>query len=298
MGYELAKRMASVLPRHEYTAAISIGLSCKPSTQLDMESGWAAHWCSELKTGVIYSRKVWESCYVLQALFEHDCLLPDKRGIGFGVGTEPIASYLASLGQDVLITDLPADDRRVAGWSRHSEFAHSLRQAHHADLVDWEAFECHVVHRAVDMNSLPNNLGTHDFCWSICALEHLGSIESAMAFVESAMAVLRPGGVAVHTLEFNVNPEGPTIDDWGTVLFQQKHIEQLRDRLVEAGHEVAPLDFDVGAEPLDHFIDIPPWGDGKKGRLADRLGYSYHLKRSVDGFVATCFGLVITKGMS
>ena len=245
---------------------------------------------------MIYSRKVWEFCYTLQALFEHGCLSPDKRGIGFGVGTEPLASYFAALGQQVMITDLPPDDRRVAGWSRHTEYAHSLRQAHHSHLVDWKLFENAVQHRAIDMNVLPDDLGLYDFCWSICALEHLGSIAEGVAFVENAMAALKPGGVAIHTLEFNVNPEGPTIDNWETVLFQQKHIEAMRDHLIEAGHHVAPLDFDVGSEPLDHFIDIPPWGDGKKGRLADRLGYSYHLKRGVDGFVATCFGLIITKG--
>ena len=297
MGYELARRMAAALPARGETEAVTIGLESKASTQRDMESAWVAHWCAQLKTGVIYSRKLWEFCYALQALFEQGCLSPSKRGIGFGVGTEPMASYLGSLGQTVMITDLPADDQRVAGWSRHTEYAHSLRQAHHPHLVDWDVFSRSVEHRAIDMNALPNDLGQYDFCWSICALEHLGSIAKGAAFIENAMAILKPGGVAIHTLEFNVNPEGPTIDNWGTVLFQQKHIERLRDRLTANGHHVAALNFDVGSEPLDHFIDIPPWGDGKKGELANRLGYSYHLKRSVDGFVATCFGLVVTKAL-
>jgi hypothetical protein len=144
--------------------------------------------------------------------------------------------------------------------------------------------------------SIPDDLAGHGFCWSICALEHLGSIALGLRFVEEAMKTLRPGGVAVHTPEFNVNADGPTIDNWMTVLFQQKHIEALADRLRGQGHHVAPLDFDAGNAPMDQFIDLPPWHGSTKGLLSQALGQSYHLKVGVDGFVATCFGLIVTKG--
>src|SRR5690242_2501770 len=43
-------------------------------------------------------RKQWEWCFIVQALDEAGMLREGARGVGFGVGTEPIASYLAGKG--------------------------------------------------------------------------------------------------------------------------------------------------------------------------------------------------------
>ncbi|GGE85799.1 class I SAM-dependent methyltransferase [Sphingomonas prati] len=262
----------------------------------DIESDWVRHWCGELKIPVIYHRKMWEFGYILQATHDGGALRPGARGLGFGCGFEPIPSYLAAHQVDVTMTDLPPEDMRTAGWSTNNEYAATLEHARAAHLVDRETFERHVSHRYCDMNAIPDDLAGYDFCWSICALEHPGSIDLGLRFVEEAMKTLRPGGVAVHTLEFNIDGNGPTIDNWMTVLFQQKHIEALADRLRAQGHQVAPLDFDAGNAPMDQFIDLPPWHGSTKGLLSQAMGQSYHLKVGVDGFVATCFGLIVTKG--
>lgn len=146
------------------------------------------------------------------------------------------------------------------------------------------------------MNAIPADLSGYDFCWSVCAMEHLGSIEQGLAFVENSLAPLKPGGISVHTMEFNIDPDGPTVDNWPTVFFQRRHIETLAERLRAAGHIVAPLNFDAGDRPLDRFIDLPPWGDGTKAALAQALGQPLHLKVAADGFVVTCFGMIVTKG--
>ena len=257
MGYSLARSLAAALPPAVSSGARRVGLESKLSTQADVESDWFAHWCSELKIPFLYHRKLWELAYALQALFDHGMLDPGRRGLGFGSGTEPFASYFASRGVDVLITDLPQNDARAKAWSATNQHA-SIEKAYHGHLTSRQAFDRHVSYRDVDMNVIPDDLRNFDFCWSLCAFEHLGTIRRGLDFVENALDVLRPGGVAVHTTEFNVNPLGPTTDNWATVLFQQQHIVKLAAALEAKGHKVARLNFDKGDRPLDYFIDVPP----------------------------------------
>src|SRR5882762_5497427 len=70
-GYELARSLAATLPPRPGLKAMPVGLKCKPSTQEDLESDWVAFWCSQLKVPVVFHRKLWELCYVLQAIYEH-----------------------------------------------------------------------------------------------------------------------------------------------------------------------------------------------------------------------------------
>ena len=295
MGYDLARTMAAALPVHDGSIARHVGLSCKASTQNDLESDWVAHWCAELKVPVLYHRKLWELGYILQAVYENGHLRSGARGLGFGCGSEPMASYFASHGARVTITDLPADDSRAREWSQTRQHAAEIDAAYHPALVDREQFNALVDYRSVDMNDIPDDLRDYDFCWSMCAFEHLGSLAQGLDFVENSLATLRPGGMAVHTTEFNINPAGPTIDNWPSVLFQRHHFEALAERLRARGHHVAPFDFDTGDKPLDRFIDLPPWHDGTLEAISVGLGQPYHLKVGVDGFISTCFGLVITK---
>ncbi len=295
MGYDLARSMSAALPVRTETSARHVGLYCKPSTQADIESDWLAHWCSELKIPVLFHRKLWELAYVLQAVYENGHLQAGKRGLGFGCGSEPFASYFASHGVEVMTTDLPADDSRAMDWSNTRQHAAEKEAAYHPALVDRESFDRLVDFRAVDMNAIPDDLGGYDFCWSMCAFEHLGSIQQGLDFVRNSLKTLRPGGMAVHTTEFNINPNGPTVDNWPSVLFQRQHFEQLAEELREEGHQVAPFDFDPGDKPLDRFIDLPPWQDGALEAISVGLGQPYHLKVGMDGFITTCFGLIITK---
>jgi 2-polyprenyl-3-methyl-5-hydroxy-6-metoxy-1,4-benzoquinol methylase len=295
-GYELARQLAAALPVRTALAPLRVGLGSKPSTQADLESDWAAYWCRELKVPLVFHRKLWEFAYVLQALHEHNMLRPGRRGLGFGCGSEPLPSYLASRGVAITATDQPSENEARAGWARTNEYATSVDHLFYEDLVSRAAFDNHVIFRRLDMRSIPADFCDYDFCWSICALEHLGSIATGLEFVWNSLDTLRPGGLAVHTTEFNFLNEQETIDNWPTVLFQKKHFLKIALELEGQGHHVSNLDFDYGSKPLDKFIDLPPyihdwpefrqeiWGDGHN-----------HLKVGTDGFAVTCFGLIIRK---
>jgi hypothetical protein len=295
-GYELARALSAALPPRTGLSAHTVGLKSKPSTQSDLESDWAAYWTQELQVAHIFHRKLWELVYVLQAIYESGHLHAGARGLGFGCGDEPIPSYLA--GRDVFVTatDLPLEDAKSKAWVDTGQHMSRADAAYKANLLSREQFDRQVAVRSVDMNHIPEDLRDYDFCWSICALEHLGSIKLGLDFIENSLATLRSGGIAVHTTEFNFLNDHHTIDSWPTVLFQRRHFQDLAERLQQQGHTVAPLDFDVGRKPLDRFIDVPPylhdWSQWQRDMWDE--GES-HLKLSIDGFACTCFGLIVQK---
>ncbi len=294
-GYDLARKLADSLPVRSQLTPLMTSLACKPSTQADLESDWAAYWLQELKIPLIFHRKLWEFAYILQALHSHGMIRQGARGLGFGCGAEPIASYLAARGVELVATDLSPQERAARGWVESGQHASSRKAMFHPHLVSSDTFEERVQLRFVDMSAIPGDLLDFDFCWSICALEHLGSIAKGLSFVENSLKTLRPGGVAVHTTEFNFLDDKQTLDNWPTVLYQRRHFESLAAHLQTAGYFVSPLDFDVGTKPLDRFIDLPPYEHDWPSHLRNLAGDPAHLKLSIDGFASTCFGLIIKR---
>ena len=277
------------------TDPMFIGLQSKLCTQEDIEHPWLQHWCGQLHMHPMYHRKVWEDCYVLQALWEHGMLREGKRGLGFAVGTEILVSFFASRGIHVLATDIDASDERAAGWRGSNQHAASRDALYKPWLVERQQFDRLCRYQPLDMNHIPRNLHrSFDFCWSVCSLEHVGSIEQGLQFALNSVECLVPGGIAVHTTEFNLHETGGTIDHWPTVLFQRSHIEALRERLAPRGHRMAELCLDPGKGVLDRFVDVPPF----EHQLRSSLHYEAapHIKLSVDGFPVTSIGLIIQAG--
>ncbi len=295
-GYDLARSLAAALPARAGLEPRAVSLRSKPSTQADLESDWVAYWAGQLGVAVIFHRKLWELCYVLQALWERDCIRTGALGLSFGCGRESLPAYLASRGVFVTATDQPAKTAAAQGWIKTSQHASASDHLYFEHLCSRDDFNRHVSWRDVDMNAIPPDLRNFDFCWSVCAFEHLGSIERGFAFVERAMETLRPGGVAIHTTEFNFLNDNETLTTGATVLFLRRHLEELRDRLTARGHMVEPLDFEVGDKPLDKFIDGPPFPVGPRSGLVRFWPDAPHIKVACEGYPTTCYGLIIRRG--
>jgi hypothetical protein len=239
-------------------------------------------WCRRLVEPWHPHRKLWEWCYIGQACMEAGVLEPDRRGLGFGVGTEPLASYFASRGCTVVATDLPVDDARHEHWEVNNEHAESLTSLNQRKLCSEEQLRAQVSFRPVDMTAIPSDLLGFDFVWSSCAMEHLGSLEAGLDFVQHSLACLRPGGIAVHTTEYNVSSNRETITSGDTVAYRRRDIEDLATRLEVRGHHIA-CTFALGSAPEDRRVDTPPWGEP-------------HLKIPLGPYVITSFGIVVMSG--
>jgi SAM-dependent methyltransferase len=282
-------RGAAVLHEHRHGNIAGprvVPLKAKGCTEEDIESEWVAFWCKEIHIPVSYHRKTWELAYVPQILFNEGKLFEGSKGIGFACGEEPLPSLFAKFGVRVLATDLDPSRAEAQGWIKSKQHVQRFKNLRRPDICPDESRLATIEGAYLDMNAIPPNLqGQFDFCWSVCSLEHLGSIANGLNFIENSLDVLKPGGMSVHTMEFNVN-DGETVDNWPTVLFQKRHLVQLAEKLRTKGFEVYELDFDKGRGILDGFVDLPPYLDENHSRHA-------HLKLSVDGFVCTSFSFVV-----
>lgn len=235
------------------------GVTSRLCTQAEWSQPWFGQWCAAMDEPPVAHRKVWEFAYIAQMLAATGMLEEGRRGLGFGVGREPLVSLFAARGVEVLATDLGGEDRESIGWARSNQHASAVEDMLRPQVCDPEDFRKRVSWRAVDMRAIPDDLRGFDFCWSACSLEHLGTLDEGWRFVEQSLRTLRPGGIAVHTTEFNVGSDDDTVEQGSTVVYRERDVRALRDRLEAAGHEVAALDFSRGTGLLDQYVDVPPY---------------------------------------
>jgi hypothetical protein len=188
-------------------------------------------------------------------------LKPDRRALGFGVGREPLVSAFANRGVEVVATDIAPEAREALGWVRSDQHSSGAEGMLRPEICAPEKFTELVSWRAVDMRAIPGDLRGFDFCWSVCSLEHLGTLAQGIEFIERSVSTLAPGGIAIHTTEFNVNSNDETIDRGPTVIYRERDLWDLKQRLEAAGHEVAAFDFTRGDGLLDRYVDVPPYSD-------------------------------------
>jgi hypothetical protein len=260
--------------------ALQFSTGCR---QESFDQPYFTYWAGRLALPPGYHRKTWEHVFICQALWERGLLTEGHRGVGFGVGREPLAAYFASQGCGILATDLDPENAHSSGWSKTQQHAVGLETVWFPNLCARPDFDARVQFRPCDMSAVPDDLEGYDFCWSACALEHLGSIDAGLAFIERSLGCLKPGGWAVHTTEFNLSSDSHTLSSGGTVLFRRQDFERLAARLTAQGHIVAPFDFDPGFAPLDRYIDVAPYRS------------SPHLKLALEGYATTSFGLIVQK---
>jgi SAM-dependent methyltransferase len=240
------------------------------------------HWCTQIRETPRYHRKQWEFCYILQALSNAGMLAPGRRGVGYGVGTEPLTAVFADRGCSVVATDLEPDSAQRAGWVDTNQHASQIAALNTRGICDPGRFAEQVTFRFVDMNHIPADFSDFDFTWSACCLEHLGSIRNGLAFIKNSIATLRPGGIAVHTTELNCSSDNRTLESGPTVLFLRRHFHDLAARLRAAGHQLE-LNFNIGDQPTDAHVDVPPYTSDT------------HLKLRIAQYASTSFGLIIRK---
>jgi 2-polyprenyl-3-methyl-5-hydroxy-6-metoxy-1,4-benzoquinol methylase len=242
------------------------------------------YWCGEMKSPPRLGRKQWEFVFILEVLSQMQMLQPGRRGLGFGCGREPLPALMAKHGCQVVATDLATEEAMSKGWVDTNQHASNLESLNSYRICAPQIFKDSVSFQFVDMNEIPSEFSNgFDFVWSSCAFEHLGSIRHGLDFVINTMKCLKPGGVAVHTTEFNLSSNDATFEDPNCVLFRKRDMELLQDVIEAAGSKLSPLNFNVGRQPVDKHIDFPPFSA------------SPHLKLKLGEFAATSIGLIVTK---
>lgn len=276
----LLERLTLLNKRQSSEGAYLSSVIC---TQEQLETEVFQDWAERLgeQRGFLH-RKIWEYCFIAQALSERDMLQAGRSGLGFAVGQEPLTSLFCSMGASIHATDLFTDIAKKQGWVNTNEHASGIEKLNLRGLCSDELLKKNCTFRHVDMNNIPDDLSGFDFVWSSCSLEHLGSIAHGGEFIHNAMRCLKPGGIAVHTTEYNASSNLKTVDKGGTVLFRRKDINQIVRQLRKDGHKIS-VDFTSGTLPADSFVDVPPYSNNP------------HLKLQLFNYVTTSIGLIIQK---
>lgn len=277
----LWRNQPPLVPGHPAENAFPAAPLCRQSS---FEEPYFSFWAGRLGEALRYHRKLWEFVFICQALWERSAVKPGARGLGFGVGLEPLPAFFASEGCEIVATDLSPAAAVAEGWAQSSQHAIDKAALRRPLVCPDDLFERNVSLRQCDMNAIPADLVDFDFCWSACALEHLGSIENGLDFIINSVACLKPGGWAVHTTEFNVSSNTETVDDMPTVLFRRRDLEGLAERLSAAGHRAAVFDFEPGVKPMDVYVDVPPYRAEP------------HLVAALMGFATTSIGVIVQRG--
>lgn len=260
----------------------SVPLKSCLCAQEHFETPWYGYWCSQFKVPALWHRKQWEWCFIAQGLYEQSALRPGSRGLGFGVGEEPLTDAFAFQGCSIVATDLDSSNPHSNAWAGTHQHAGTLAALNTREICHPEDFRRRVSYRPVDMNAIPLNLTGFDFVWSACSLDHLGTLEKSAQFIINSLSCLRPGGVAVHTTEFNLASNEHTISEGGTVLFRQQDIEKLAYWLKQNGHKIE-LDWTQGNGLVDNCLDVYPYD------------HKIHLRLELCRYVVTSIGLIIRK---
>lgn len=243
-------------------------------------------WCKAMHSPARFSRKQWEFVYILQTLQLAGMLQTGKKGLGFGCGREPLAGLLAQHGCEILATDLAQAQALEQGWVETMQHTSNLDGLYSAarEFISRKDFTARVKFQPADMNAIPADFyDSYDFVWSACALEHLGSLRHGLTFIKNSVRCLKPGGIAVHTTEFNLSSNEDTCEEPSCSIYRARDLQQLMTELQAEGFEISPLNLNPGTGRVDHHVDIPPYG------------FSPHLKLLLAGYVVTSVGLIIRR---
>lgn len=244
------------------------------------------YWCNELCEIPFFHRKQWEFIFICHVLYERNYLKSGLSAIGFGVGKEPLVSYFAKHGLKVLATDLDFESAKNLGWVDTNQHSNCLLALNERSICPEDIFMQNTKFKTVDMNHIPSDIGNYDICWSSCAFEHLGSIRKGLDFIINSSRLLNPGGIAVHTTEFNISSNDLTLDNHPSfVIFRKKDIEELSNTLESEGFIMETVDYSSGNDELEQYVDLPPYVQNKP-----------HLRVELSKlYVSTSIGIIIRR---
>ncbi len=256
----------------------------------DFDTQWLRFYANKLHERFQIHRKLWEWCFIAHTHTRH---LANLKGVnlkdqwdgalshclGFGVGREPLPAYLAGQGCDVLATDAPTG----AAWETSGQYSVAVDDLPNVTSL----LSRNISFEPLDMNHIPSSLlqGKFDFTWSAGSFEHIGSINQSLDFFTTQMQCLRPGGIAVHTTEYNYASNTDTIEAPDLVLFRHRDLQELEQRLISQGDRLWPLDLAPGTHEADRYVDTYPYDRGK-----------WHLNLRINNHVSTSIALVAVRG--
>jgi hypothetical protein len=221
------------------------------ATAAQLREPVAGGWMARLRPAGTSGVEHWRKVYTLQALRRYGMLEGGAVGLGFEPTPSGVPAALAAMHTKV-VTLFPLRPGTQPNLT-----------ALKADLVgrapcDATTFHDNVSVGIASWRRIPADLVNFDFVWSARANERLFSVASTLQFIEDVMSCLRPGGIAVHAMSYDLSPGGRAVPSTDRILFQQGDIERAALLLVSRGHEVAQFRIDASdpiLAPANHGVE-------------------------------------------
>jgi len=152
---------------------------------------------AELEEEPRFHRKQWEFAQIFRALQALGFLNARSRGLSMGGGTERLLYAVARHVGHLTVTDLYAASSAWDG-ARTDDPDRSVKAA-----APFPIDPSRLTVKRMDMRALEFEDASFDFCYSSCAIEHIGQDEDFLAHLREVRRVLKDGGVYVLTTEFH-----------------------------------------------------------------------------------------------
>lgn len=177
----------------------------------------------------------WGAAYVLQVLGCYGMLAAGARGLGVGAGGSPVADLVAEAEASVVVLGRREDAAAAdAGWQ--------------VSGTDADASHRNVSYRDAEHGQIPRDLVNFDFLWTDRIVSRAGSVAEGINLAQKAMTSLRPGGLAVHLIDFALTRESRD-EVAGIAAFARTDLDRLALLLISRGHEVAQIKVDAHKPP-------------------------------------------------
>lgn len=174
---------------------------------------------NELREVPRFHRKQWESAMIFRSLRQSGKLRSDSVGLSMGGGKELILYSLAPHLKQLVVTDLY--DTQTAWDCAKTDDPDAFIKQNKPFPVDDTKLKA----LQMDMRDLQFPDRTFDFCYSTCAVEHIGTREDFLQHFNEVSRVLKDDGVYVFTTE--VSYGDTTIRDEHNYVFSLQELYEI-----------------------------------------------------------------------
>lgn len=223
------------------------------------QHNFSVSWMNETLTAlhIETSKKVryqWEMAYIAHVISIYKLCTQGKHGMVWTIEKEILVSYFASKGCQITVFDMNTKNNFEKDAIKTNEYNARKYQLWHKTLLDQKTFNKRVTYRTADIKYIPlDRIGQpmFDFIWSMYIIEHAGSITLGIHFIIDAMTMVKPGGIAIHMIQFTRSSLNDTLQQSPTVHWQEDDILRLRQDLLLLGYIVFPIDWKAGEFVMD-----------------------------------------------
>jgi len=174
---------------------------------------------NEIREPAKFHRKQWEFGMIFLTLKKFGFLSENKKGLSLGSGNERILYSIANHVNKLVITDLY--DKNTEWDCARTGDPDYLIKSNKPFPVDNNKLQA----IRMDMRSLEFDNDTFDFCYSSCAIEHIGGYDDFLKHLNEVYRVLKEDGIYVLTTELLFGEK--TIEDPHNFYFVKEYLDKL-----------------------------------------------------------------------